>query len=132
MGRWADALRAHIADADTADTVDTSPVERAPGRGSVRCVNSVNGSAMERSGPVSDAWLGEGSVVSAASTGRGTELTSGPIDLEMLPDVCRVCGQGAWWRVSILSGGPGPWKCARCDPAPPDVWQDGHAIPAVS
>lgn len=53
-----------------------------------------------------------------------------PFDLAHLPAApCSACGQGAWWRVSVLSGGPGPWTCVRCDPAPPEVWQDATAYP---
>lgn len=129
MGRWGDTLRAYTSSRDTADTVDTSPVERAGSGGSVRGVNSVNGSTMERSKAVPDGWPGEVSVVSAMSTACGTEIVSGPIDLGILPDVCGVCGQGAWWRASVLSGGPGPWRCSKCDPAPPEVWQDATAVP---
>jgi hypothetical protein len=42
---------------------------------------------------------------------------------------CPVCRCGLWWRVSVLSGGPGPWRCVICDPAPADVWQDAQAVP---
>ena len=47
-----------------------------------------------------------------------------------LPDSpCRLCGLGAWWRLSVLSGGPGPWHCERCEPPNPQDWLDGCAVP---
>ncbi len=42
---------------------------------------------------------------------------------------CLNCGCGLWWRLSVTSGGPGPWRCSKCDPAPDDVWQDATAVP---
>jgi hypothetical protein len=49
-----------------------------------------------------------------------------------VPDAaCPACDGGLWWRVSILSGGPGSWRCHLC--APPDLkdWIDAHAIPGA-
>ena len=38
------------------------------------------------------------------------------IDLGALPSgPCPVWGGGLWWRVSVLSGGPNPWLCRRCE-----------------
>jgi hypothetical protein len=48
---------------------------------------------------------------------------AGPVDR------CAQCGAGRWWRASVLSGGPGVWSCAGCDPAPADVWLDACAVP---
>lgn len=42
---------------------------------------------------------------------------------------CPLCQGRIFWRASVLSGGPGPWACSRCDPAPADVWQDASAVP---
>ena len=42
---------------------------------------------------------------------------------------CPDCGSGHWWRLSVLSGGPGPWRCMRCVPADPEDWIDGCAVP---
>jgi hypothetical protein len=42
---------------------------------------------------------------------------------------CPRCGSGSWWRASALSGSPGPWSCADCDPAAVHVWRDGCAVP---
>ena len=130
MGRWGDTLRAYASSRDTADTVDISPVERASGGGSVRGVNSVNGSAMDRSKAFPGGWPGEASVMSAVSTARGKESTFASIDLGLLPDTCGVCGGLRLWRESAIERPvPGPWCCVACDPAPPGVWQDGAAIP---
>jgi hypothetical protein len=49
------------------------------------------------------------------------ELPAGP---------CPNCGPGVWWRMSVLSGGPGPWHCKRCVPPCPADWIDGSAVPA--
>ena len=66
------------------------------------------------------------------SVHRGTSPIPPPIDLSVLPTVpCGTCGGCLWWRVSVLSGGPGPWRCERCERPDPAVWQDGHAISAV-
>ena len=129
MGRWADALHAHTATHDTADTADTSPAGRGPDRGSVRCVNSVNGFGGVLAETEPPARRREVSVVSAVSCPRETEIAAEPIDLGTLPCVCPVCGRGLWWRLSIVSGGPGPWSCLRCVAAPSDVWIDGYAVP---
>jgi hypothetical protein len=45
------------------------------------------------------------------------------------PGPCPYCGSGLWWRLSVLSGGPGPWTCQRCLPPAPDKWLDACAIP---
>ena len=42
---------------------------------------------------------------------------------------CPDCQCGVWWRLSIVSGGPGPWSCMRCVAAPSDAWIDGCAVP---
>ncbi len=42
---------------------------------------------------------------------------------------CWNCGGEVWWRVSVLSGGPGPWQCERCQPPDPDLWRDACACP---
>jgi hypothetical protein len=55
----------------------------------------------------------------AGSTDLG-ELPAGP---------CCGCGGGVYWRMSVLSGGPGPWHCGRCDRPHSGVWMDGHAEP---
>jgi hypothetical protein len=58
-------------------------------------------------------------------------LLTSPVPLGEPPVIpCTVCNGRLWLRLSVLSGGPGPWQCARCDPLPPDVWPDATAIPA--
>jgi hypothetical protein len=42
---------------------------------------------------------------------------------------CRDCGGGLWWRLSVLSGRPGPWSCERCIPPDPAGWRDACSIP---
>jgi hypothetical protein len=42
---------------------------------------------------------------------------------------CSDCGCGMWWRLSVLSGGPGPWSCARCFLPDSADWIDGCAVP---
>ena len=56
---------------------------------------------------------------------------SAAIDLGELPaGRCPICGTGRWWRISTVEpGGPGPWRCQRCERPNPAVWQDGHAAP---
>ena len=54
------------------------------------------------------------------------------IDLGALPSgPCPGCGGGLWWRVSVLSGGPNPWLCRRCEWPNPAAWLDGHAVGAA-
>ena len=54
-----------------------------------------------------------------------------PVDLGELPaGPCPVCGGGQWWRLSVLSGGPGRWRCERCMPPDPAHWIDGCAVPS--
>ena len=53
------------------------------------------------------------------SEARSWELPDGP---------CSSCGCGDWWRLSILSGGPGPWQCGRCGPPHPEDWVDACAV----
>jgi len=44
-------------------------------------------------------------------------LVVGDAAMEAVPVApCAACGSGLWWRVSALSGGPGPWTCRRCAP----------------
>lgn len=45
---------------------------------------------------------------------------------------CPVCAGSLWVRRSVLSGGPGCWRCDRCDPLPADVWVDATVVPAVA
>ena len=53
-------------------------------------------------------------------------------DFEMLPCVpCFECGRSNWWRLSVLSGGPGKWQCARCAPSNPEEWIDGCSVPTL-
>jgi hypothetical protein len=42
---------------------------------------------------------------------------------------CWDCGGGLWWRLSVLSGRPGPWSCERCIPPDPAGWRDACSIP---
>lgn len=42
---------------------------------------------------------------------------------------CSACGGGTYWRLSIMSGGPGPWSCIRCIQPGPEDWIDGCALP---
>jgi hypothetical protein len=42
------------------------------------------------------------------------------------------CGNGMWWRVSILSGGPGQWTCERCSAPGLGVWVDACAVPTAN
>jgi 3-isopropylmalate dehydratase small subunit len=39
-----------------------------------------------------------------------------PADAEGPLDPCPDCGAGRRWRLSVLSGGPGPWRCQPCAP----------------
>jgi hypothetical protein len=56
--------------------------------------------------------------------------SSGNVCLDNLPsEACPACGTGLWWRVSVTSGGPGPWRCMRCVPPDPADWIDGCAVP---
>lgn len=58
--------------------------------------------------------------------GIAAELaTEGP------PGPCEACGGGQWWRLSVLSGGPGPgpWHCHHCDHPNPANWVDACSIP---
>jgi hypothetical protein len=53
------------------------------------------------------------------------------VDLAALPDAaCPACGNRIWLRCSVLSGGPGPWRCARCCAPPDGVWTDATAVAA--
>jgi hypothetical protein len=56
------------------------------------------------------------------SDGNLGQLPAGP---------CDRCGGGSYWRLSVLSGGPGPWACRRCHRPDPTAWLDDHAIPTV-
>src|ERR1700722_12512765 len=57
-------------------------------------------------------------------------LLTGSSDLGTDPSgPCPGCGAVLWWRVSILSGGPGPWHCQRCRPPAADDWTDACAFP---
>ncbi len=50
--------------------------------------------------------------------------------LDNLPsEACPGCGTGVWWRVSVMSGGPGSWRCMQCLPPDPADWIDGCAVP---
>jgi hypothetical protein len=52
------------------------------------------------------------------------------LDLGARPQArCPGCGTGVWWRLSVLSGGPGPWTCIGCTPPDPANWIDGCAVP---
>ena len=42
---------------------------------------------------------------------------------------CPDCNCHEFWRLSVLSGGPGPWTCTNCEPPDPDVWKDAHILP---
>ena len=51
------------------------------------------------------------------------------IDLGALPSgPCPGWGGGLWWRVSVLSGGPNPWLCRRCEWPNPAAWLEGHPV----
>jgi hypothetical protein len=57
-------------------------------------------------------------------------VLAAPADLGELPSGrCSVCGGGSYWRLSVLSGGPGPWRCMRCVPPDAADWVDGCAVP---
>jgi hypothetical protein len=52
------------------------------------------------------------------------------LDLGVLPTrPCSECDGRVWWRRSILSGGPSPWHCERCQPPDPDAWRDACVCP---
>jgi hypothetical protein len=58
--------------------------------------------------------------------------TTTAIDLVALPSGPRPgCGGGLWWGVSVLSGGPNPWLCRRCEWPNSAAWLDGHAVGAA-
>ena len=65
--------------------------------------------------------------VSGLATGAGCHGSERRWELPDSP--CRPCGLGVWWRLSVLSGGPGPWHCERCEPPNPEDWLDGCAVP---
>jgi hypothetical protein len=44
-------------------------------------------------------------------------------------ELCQGCGNGRFWRLSVLSGGPSAWRCEGCDPPSPDAWIDATALP---
>jgi hypothetical protein len=57
-------------------------------------------------------------------------VLAGPADLGELPSGrCSACEGGGYWRLSVLSGGPGPWCCTRCIPPDREDWIDGCAVP---
>jgi hypothetical protein len=45
---------------------------------------------------------------------------------------CSNCGASLYWRLSVLSGGPGPWTCRRCHPPVPGMWLDACAFPRTA
>ena len=55
-------------------------------------------------------------------------LLRGAAALEAFPaNLCPLCSGGLWVRQSELSGGPGPWRCAGCNPLPADIWTNATA-----
>jgi len=106
MSRWGEAFRVAIVKSDSVETMASAA---APTAHSVNRVNGVTGvgSWAHPPGPAND---------------PATDL-AGP----RAP--CPSCGAGLWWRLSILSGGPGPWTCKRCAPPDPADWLDGCAVP---
>ncbi len=52
-----------------------------------------------------------------------------PCDGYGLITCCPGCGSGRVWRLSILSGGPGPWCCSTWASPPAHAWLDGCALP---
>ncbi len=42
---------------------------------------------------------------------------------------CGTCSGGLWWRLSVMSGGPGPWQCSACCQPDPNDWIDASAVP---
>jgi hypothetical protein len=77
-----------------------------------------------------DARHGGDGTVSAPAPNAGRTNPSAFLDLAELPaGPCPACGGSLWWRLSVLSGGPGPWCCGRCIPPDPVDWLDGHAVP---
>jgi putative DNA primase/helicase len=54
--------------------------------------------------------------------------TNGEDDTPLAP--CSVCRCHAFWRLSVLSGGPGPWTCKTCTSPDSDDWIDAHVLPA--
>jgi hypothetical protein len=59
-------------------------------------------------------------------------VLAGSADLGELPSGrCSACEGGSYWRLSVLSGGPGPWTCRRCEQPDPALWLDGRAIPLM-
>ena len=72
--------------------------------------------------PTSSRWDASGTVTGVSAA----------LDLGVLPTrPCSDCGGDVWWRLSMLSDGPGPWRCERCQPPDPDQWRDACACPVT-
>jgi hypothetical protein len=72
-------------------------------------------------------------VLTAQSNGMTKPSAPTAIDLGPLPaGPCPGCGGGLWWRSSVLSAGPSPWRCRRCERPDPAAWLDGHAVRALA
>jgi hypothetical protein len=72
----------------------------------------------------------------AAETSPSLDASAFPAgsddDLGQMPSCrCDHCGGGSYWRLSAVSGGPGPWICRRCYQPDPAAWLDSHTIPSV-
>jgi hypothetical protein len=159
MGRWAEAFQASIDRRDTADTVDTSSAEPAKPGPSVSSVNSVTrerDTDTQVGVPASDlvsavsavSWVPIAERLPLSAHQRLPPLPAGlpapataalppaalpaaaTVDLGEPPNgPCHRCGGWRYWRMSMLSGGPGPWTCRHCQEPDPTIWLDGHAVP---
>jgi hypothetical protein len=120
VSRWAEAFRASQMSRDTADSVDTPPSPIVEEGRSVPSVRSVIA-------PGNDVPT---AIPSPPTVSPGAREGEASIELGMLPAApCTVCGLGLWWRVSVLSGGPGPWTCWRCSQPNPADWLDASIFP---
>jgi hypothetical protein len=109
MSRWRIRLASlcvPYADANSANSADSLPPRRL---GRPFGANGTNGIAVD-----------------------SQEAASAVRDVDTLPSApCLQCGRGNWWRLSVVSGGPGPWQCVRCTPHGAEDWIDGRSVPVA-
>lgn len=150
MSRWRDHLAVLSGSCPGANSVKSANrVEAVPPRSSCPVANSADSASRATAAPPKRAigtigafGIGVKSLKVPDSTPLelgerslsrvDAALVSSLVDPTALPPApCPVCGRGIWWRVSALSGGPGPWCCHRCAPPDAEDWLDGCAVPVV-